>query len=297
MKQKNELGKGLRALLSSINTENPAPVEDVQSTRVNSVNMLPLEQIHPNKLQPRNAFDEERIQELAESIKTYGIIQPLTVRPTGNDQYQIISGERRYRASKLAGLKEVPVYLRQADDNEMLEMALVENIQREDLNPIEVAISYQRLSDECGYTQEELADRVGKKRSTVSNYVRLLKLPVEVQNALKNKTLTMGHARVIAGIDDLVLQLQLFKDIQKKEMSVRDTEKALQLYTRSRARRPVNVQSVQADRQMDLLEKKISMFFGYKASIQRKETGEGQIIIRFKNDQQLNDILDRLEES
>lgn len=298
MKQKNELGKGLRALLSSINTENSPAVGEIQNSRINSVNMIPIQQIQPNKLQPRNAFDEELIQELAESIKTYGIIQPLTVRHLEGDHYQIISGERRYRASRIAGLTELPVYIREADDNEMLEMALVENIQREDLNPIEVAISYQRLSEECGYTQEVLADRVGKKRSTISNYVRLLKLPVEIQTALKGKSLSMGHARVIAGIDDLMVQMQLFKDIQKKEMSVRDAEKALQHYTRSKSRRPVQSGPVQvtADGQIEILEKKISMFFGYKATIQRKENGEGQIIIRFKNDQQLNDILDRLEE-
>ncbi|MBK8955604.1 MAG: ParB/RepB/Spo0J family partition protein [Saprospiraceae bacterium] len=296
MKQKNELGKGLRALLSTINSDATVPVDITENTKVNKVSLISVDKIYANKQQPRHVFDEELIQELAESIKTYGIIQPLTVRQTGDDRFQIISGERRFKASQLAGLREVPVYIRHANDNEMLEMALVENIQREDLNPVEIAISYQRLSDECGYTQEQLAERVGKKRSTISNYVRLLKLPVEVQTALKAKTITMGHARVIAGVDDLLMQMQLFKDIQKSEMSVRDAEKTLQNYQRSKARKPVKPSARSIDQTIEVLEKKMSMFFGYKVQIQRKESGEGQIVIKFKNDHQLNEILDRIDE-
>jgi ParB family transcriptional regulator, chromosome partitioning protein len=234
MSQKNELGKGLRALLSNINTEPANRSAQTAETTVNAVNMVPIEQIHPNKQQPRHVFEEDLIQELAKSITTYGLIQPLTVRKLNEGHYQIISGERRYRASQLAGLKTLPVYIRTANDNEMLEMALVENIQREDLNPMEIAISYQRLADECGFTQEQLADRVGKKRSTISNYIRLLKLPLDVQAALKSKALTMGHARVIAGVDDLITQMQLFKDIQSKDLSVRETEKILQSYSRAK---------------------------------------------------------------
>ncbi len=297
MSQKNELGKGLRALLSSINTEPGVKMENESSTAVNAVRMVPIEYIRPNKQQPRHVFEEELIQELSESIQTYGIIQPLTVRELGPNEYQIISGERRYRASQKAGLKELPVYIRSANDNEMLEMALVENIQREDLNPVEIAISYQRLSDECGYTQEELSTRVGKKRSTISNYVRLLKLPVEIQNSIKSKSLSMGHARVIAGVDDLMLQLQLFKDIQKKDLSVREAEKMVQGFQKSKARKPLNSgvpQSVEAD--VRSLEQKFSAFFGYKTSIQRKASGEGQVVIKFKDDRQLNEIVDRLDE-
>jgi len=298
MKQKSELGKGLKALLTSINTDPVARVEAAESTAVNSVNLLPIDQLFANRHQPRHVFDEELIAELAESIKTYGIIQPLTVRQTEPGQYQVISGERRLRAAKLAGLEMLPAYIRTADDNAMLEMALVENIQREDLNPLEIAISYQRLCDECNYTQEQLAERVGKKRSTVANYIRLLKLPVEVQNALKAKTLTMGHARVIAGVDDLLVQMQLFRDIQQRDMSVRDAEKTAQAYSRKQARRPVNPKSPQVnDKQIELLEQRMSQFFGYKASILRKENGEGQIVIRFKNDNQLNDIFDRIDEA
>ncbi len=296
MSQKSELGKGLRALLSNINTETGVKNNPVSSTAINAVSVIPIAQIHPNKQQPRHVFEEELIKELADSIKTYGIIQPLTVRKTNIDEYQIISGERRYRACLLAGLQEVPVYVRTANDNEMLEMALVENIQREDLNPIEIAISYQRLSDEYKYTQEELSSRVGKKRSTISNYVRLLKLPVEIQNAIKNKSLSMGHARVIAGVDDLIQQMQLFKDIQSKELSVRDAEKILQSYTKSKARRPVSPPPSTTQTQIKVLEDRMSAFFGSRVNINRKSNGEGQIVIKFKDDRQLNDILDRIEE-
>ncbi len=296
MSQKSELGKGLRALLSNINTETGVKNNPVSSTAINAVSVIPIAQIHPNKQQPRHVFEEELIKELADSIKTYGIIQPLTVRKTNIDEYQIISGERRYRACLLAGLQEVPVYVRTANDNEMLEMALVENIQREDLNPIEIAISYQRLSDEYKYTQEELSSRVGKKRSTISNYVRLLKLPVEIQNAIKNKSLSMGHARVIAGVDDLIQQMQLFKDIQSKELSVRDAEKILQSYTKFKARRPVSPPPSTTQTQIKVLEDRMSAFFGSRVNINRKSNGEGQIVIKFKDDRQLNDILDRIEE-
>lgn len=296
MSQKSELGKGLRALLSNINTETGVKNNPVSSTAINAVSVIPIAQIHPNKQQPRHVFEEELIKELADSIKTYGIIQPLTVRKTNIDEYQIISGERRYRACLLAGLQEVPVYVRTANDNEMLEMALVENIQREDLNPIEIAISYQRLSDEYKYTQEELSSRVGKKRSTISNYIRLLKLPVEIQNAIKNKSLSMGHARVIAGVDDLIQQMQLFKDIQSKELSVRDAEKILHSYTKSKARRPVFPPPSNTQTQIKVLEDRMSAFFGSRVNINRKPNGEGQIVIKFKDDRQLNDILDRIEE-
>lgn len=296
MSQKSELGKGLRALLSNINTETGVKTNPVSSSAINTVSVIPINQIHPNKQQPRHVFEEELIKELADSIRTYGIIQPLTVRKTNIDEYQIISGERRYRASLLAGLKELPVYIRTANDNEMLELALVENIQREDLNPIEIAISYQRLSDEYQYTQEELSTRVGKKRSTISNYVRLLKLPVDIQNAIKNKVLSMGHARVIAGVDDLIQQMQLFKDIQNKELSVREAEKFLQSYSRAKARRPVTPKPSNTLTEIKVLEDRMSAFFGYKVSIQRKATGEGQINIKFKDDRQLNDIFDRIDE-
>lgn len=296
MSQKNELGKGLRALLSNINTDQSQKSVAPASTAINTINIIPIDQIVVNKQQPRHVFEEELITELAESIKTYGLIQPLTVRKINLNEYQIISGERRFRASQLAGLKELPVYIRTANDNEMLELALVENIQREDLNPIEIGISYQRLSDECGYTQEQLSERIGKKRSTISNYVRLLKLPLDIQAALKNKTLSMGHARVIAGVDDLIVQMQLFKDIQAKDLSVRETERAIQSFAKASARRPLKSPPTNSNAQIKTLEDRLSAKFGYKVQIKRNATGEGQIIIKFKDDCQLNDLLDRMDE-
>lgn len=296
MSQKNELGKGLRALLSNINTDQSQKSVAPASAAINTINIIPIDQIVVNKQQPRHVFEEELITELAESIKTYGLIQPLTVRKINLNEYQIISGERRFRASQLAGLKELPVYIRTANDNEMLELALVENIQREDLNPIEIGISYQRLSDECGYTQEQLSERIGKKRSTISNYVRLLKLPLDIQAALKNKTLSMGHARVIAGVDDLIVQMQLFKDIQAKDLSVRETERAIQSFAKASARRPLKSPPTNSNAQIKTLEDRLSAKFGYKVQIKRNATGEGQIIIKFKDDRQLNDLLDRMDE-
>jgi len=296
MSQKNELGKGLRALLSNINTDQSQKSVAPASTAINTINIIPIDQIVVNKQQPRHVFEEELITELSESIKTYGLIQPLTVRKINVNEYQIISGERRFRASQLAGLKELPVYIRTANDNEMLELALVENIQREDLNPIEIGISYQRLSDECGYTQEQLSERIGKKRSTISNYVRLLKLPLDIQAALKNKTLSMGHARVIAGVDDLIVQMQLFKDIQAKDLSVRETERAIQSFAKASARRPLKSPPTNSNAQIKTLEDRLSAKFGYKVQIKRNATGEGQIIIKFKDDRQLNDLLDRMDE-
>jgi len=275
MSQKNELGKGLRALLSNINTDQSQKSVAPASTAINTINIIPIDQIVVNKQQPRHVFEEELITELAESIKTYGLIQPLTVRKINLNEYQIISGERRFRASQLAGLKELPVYIRTANDNEMLELALVENIQREDLNPIEIGISYQRLSDECGYTQEQLSERIGKKRSTISNYVRLLKLPLDIQAALKNKTLSMGHARVIAGVDDLIVQMQLFKDIQAKDLSVRETERAIQSFAKASARRPLKSPPTNSNAQIKTLEDRLSAKFGYKVQIKRNATGDG----------------------
>lgn len=296
MSQKNELGKGLRALLSNINSDQGQKTATPASTAINTINIIPIDQIVVNKQQPRHVFEEDLIKELADSIKTYGLIQPLTVRKINVNEYQIISGERRFRASQLAGLKELPVYIRTANDNEMLELALVENIQREDLNPIEIGISYQRLSDECGYTQEQLSERIGKKRSTISNYVRLLKLPLDIQSALKNKTLSMGHARVIAGVDDLIVQMQLFKDIQSKDLSVRETERAIQSFAKTNARRPVKAPVSNSNAQIKTLEDRLSAKFGYKVQIKRNATGDGQIIIKFKDDRQLNDLFDRMEE-
>jgi ParB family chromosome partitioning protein len=298
MNQKKELGKGLQALISNINREDSG--SKIPRTRPEAESyLIDLDKIKPNPHQPRRNFEDEALAELAASIKTFGVIQPLTVRKTNQDEYQIISGERRYRACLMAGLKQVPAYVRSANDQEVLEMALVENIQREDLNPIEIAITYSRLMEECDLTQEKLSERVGKQRSTISNYVRILKLSPEIQTAVKNKTLSMGHARVIAGINDLLYQNYLFKEILAKDLSVREAEKMAQLHQGARLsneRTVKEVSSVTTHPMIKPIEDRISAFLGTKVQINRKSDGSGQILIHFKSDQSLNDILDKFED-
>ncbi len=294
MSQKQELGKGLQALLSNINKDQkPKSNAEVVIAEQSIVQLMPLLKIKANPHQPRNYFDEDRINELAESIKNFGIIQPITVRKINADEYQIISGERRFRAAQIAGLKEIPSYIRSANDQELLEMALIENIQREDLNPMEIAISYQMLIEEFKLTHEVLADRVGKKRSTVTNYTRLLRLPPEVQSAVKANTISMGHARILAGIEDIMQQLIVFKEIQSKSLSVRATEEFAAQLQRKNARKPVG-ETKSPTSELKAIENKISEFFGAKAIITRNSKGEGNIMIKFKSDESFNEILDRI---
>ncbi|MFN0048873.1 MAG: ParB/RepB/Spo0J family partition protein, partial [Cytophagales bacterium] len=219
--RKSVLGRGLAALISDADETD---LEYNHAHGTSNINDIPLDHIEVNTFQPRNYFDEEALLELAESIKVQGIIQPITVRKLADQQYQIISGERRYRASKLAGLNAIPAYVRVADDQQMLEMALIENIQRENLNPIEISLSYQRLMTECSLKQEELGDRVGKNRATVANYLRLLKLPPDIQIAVRDNRISFGHARAIISIDSVENQLAVFKRIVNEELSVRKTE-------------------------------------------------------------------------
>ena len=220
MAKKSALGKGLGALIKQ-------PEINISEKQAFATNKIDISLIEVNPYQPRTRFDNESLEELAASIKQLGIIQPITVREISDDKYQIISGERRYRASLIAGLSEIPAYIRQAEDNNMLEMALVENIQREDLDAIEIAISYQCLIEECQLTQENLSERVGKKRSTIANYLRLLKLPPEIQMAIKQKQISMGHARALVNIENTDNQLQLFHQIIENELSVRQVETAV----------------------------------------------------------------------
>ncbi len=294
MSQKQELGKGIKALLGNIKKE--ALTENEIHSK-SSINFIPLNQIVVNSQQPRNEFDQSELNELAHSIKTLGLIQPITIRKLSENQYQIISGERRFRASKIAGLQEIPAYIRTANDNEMLEMALVENIQRVDLNPIEIAITYQRLLEELQITQEQLSDRVGKQRSTISNYARLLKLSPDIQSAVKSNTISMGHARVLVGFDNLILQKQLFDATISNHLSVRALEKLAQEFskklTKNTIPKSVNPESVSP--MIRSLQDKLSSTLGTKVEIKRNEKGDGQIIIRFKNDQALNEVLDRLD--
>src|SRR6201990_1350321 len=233
---KDALGKGIRSLLQSIDADLKTTSGELKSSVVEAVtNMLriPLDQIETNPRQPRLEFDEQALQELAHSIRLHDIIQPVTVSRLPNGKYRLISGERRFRAAKLAELKDIPAYVRQADDQQLLELALLENLQREDLNAMEIALSYKRMMEELTYTQEQVAERMGKERSTVTNYIRLLKLPPDIQVAVRNGELSMGHARALINIDTVDKQLYLFHEIKSKQLSVRQTEELVRKLYRS----------------------------------------------------------------
>lgn len=292
MNKKNEVNKGLRSLLSNIEkTSSIAERSQLVKELTNSIAMIQPEWIEVNPFQPRTEFDENALQELAKSIQISGLIQPITVRSLGGNKYQLISGERRLRASKIAGLKEIPAYVRVANDQEMLEMALVENIQRSDLNALEVAISYQRLMDECSLTHEALADRVGKERSTISNYVRLLKLPAPIQNSIKDGQISMGHARALAGIENLALQLQLHKDVTENSLSVRALEAKIKNINTTLQHNKKGQQSPTAiDLEIKKIKEKISHSLGTKINIKRNAVGQGSIIIDFNSDEEFNKI-------
>ena len=238
-------------------------------------------------------MDEESLQELADSIKVLGIIQPITVRATENDRYQLITGERRFRASKLAGLEKIPAYVRGADNQGMLEMALVENIQREDLDAIEVALSYQRLIEECNLTQENMSDRVGKKRSTISNYLRLLKLPAEIQLGIRNKKITMGHARAVVNIEDPETQLMIYQQILKYDFSVRKVEEVVRELSEVKEEKEEKTakSKISHPEEYEKLEEHLSTYFESKVEFKKGSRGAGKIIIPFKNDDDLERII------
>jgi len=255
---------------------------------------LPIDQIVANKDQPRKHFDQKELDELVQSIETYGLIQPITVRKLTDETFEIISGERRYRASKQAGLEQVPVYVRLADDQTLLEMALVENIQRSDLNPVEIAISYSRLLEEFDITHKDLSERIGKERSTITNYVRLLKLPMSIQNALKNNSISMGHARAIAGIEKIDVQLSVFKEIVNKELSVRKAEELIRSYNAPKKSKAPKASTTHVDAQILKIQDELSAHIGSKVVIDRSAKGKGKFKIQFKNDDEFNAILESL---
>lgn len=297
--KKNDLGKGIAALLGSIEEEvnkSPEAAKEVVRELSHSVAMIPVNFVEVNPWQPRYDFDETALQELAESIKVHGLIQPITLRRMASNQYQLISGERRLRAAKAAGLSEIPAYVRIANDQEMLEMALVENIQREDLNPIEVANTYQRLIEECNLTHDKLSERVAKNRSTVTNMLRLLKLPPEIKKAIKEKRITTGHAKVLVGIDDIALQLMLFKRIVDEHLSVREIEEIARNYADAQNKKKAEKKTPSVDGEYKPAVDLMSAFFGSKIQFKRKPNGSGQIVVSFKNDNDLNRILDLIEE-
>jgi ParB family chromosome partitioning protein len=292
--QKNDLGLGIRALLKGVDEASPAEQAEVVRTLSHSVAMIPIAEIEVNPYQPRKDFDQEALEELATSLKTYGLIQPVTVRRLSEGAFQLISGERRFRAAKLAGLEEVPAYVRLADDQEMLEMALVENIQREELNAIEVAISYQRLIDECQLTHEKMSERVGKQRSTITNHLRLLKLPPDIQRAIKERKLTMGHARALAGIQDYGTMDLLFKKTLAEDLSVRALESLIRNYSQGKSKTPVKSEEVPDSYKR--VEQTFKSFFGSgKLKIKLSGSNKGQILIPFDTVDELNSLLDRIE--
>lgn len=310
MAKKQALGRGLSALLESAAPQGkektepasvvtaekePSPVQPVLAEIGNvagPISLLRISQIEANPFQPRQEFDKDAMRELAQSIKELGLIQPITVRKISAQKYQIISGERRFRASQMAGLEEVPVYVRSANDQAMLEMALVENIQRENLNAIEVAISYKRLMEECNLNTERLAERVGKDRTTVTNYVRLLKLPPEIQIGIIEKKISMGHARALINTEPEAKKLKIYKLILEKDLSVRRVEElakeddAPKLFKTEKPILPLEFQKMQAD---------LRLKFGKKAKLQRSPHGLGKVEIPFATDDDLQRIVDMLE--
>lgn len=302
--KKKALGRGLSALLENGETDittTKSPLA-ANNTLAGTIPLLDISQIEANPFQPRTHFEEEALNELSLSIKEHGIIQPVTVRKLGYDKYQLISGERRFRASQLAGLKQIPAYIRIANDQSMLEMALVENIQRENLDAIEVAISYQRLIDECNLTQEQLSEKVAKQRSTVTNYLRLLKLPAAIQMGIRDGIITMGHARTLINAGDKERQLELYKIITENELSVRGAEEL------ARGEKPKTVKNIKDEMQEQkkqgsvpslnnehkTIENNLKEFFSADVQLSIAKSGKGKIILPFESEQDLKIILEML---
>ena len=301
--KRNALGKGLGALLSDNDIVNPKStgLPPIVSKN-NSIDTIDINLIETNPYQPRDSFETEALKELAASIKVQGIIQPLTVRKLANNAYQLISGERRLRASKLAGLTEVPVYIRAANDQEMLEMALIENIQRENLNAIEVAISFQRMLDECSLKQEELGDRVGKNRSTVTNYLRLLKLPPVIQAALRDSKISMGHARAMISMDSIDKQLYAFEEVLKNDLSVRKLEDLVRsmsdknaVKSTDKTKSPAAKAEQAFSSEYQRIQSDLAAKFDAKVSLKADKNGSGNIQIPFISTDDLNRILEMLD--
>jgi ParB family chromosome partitioning protein len=293
---KDQLGKGIRSLLQSIDTDlkttsgqlKPSVVEHVTSS-----SRIAVQDIEPNPKQPRREFEETALQELAASIKTHDIIQPVTVSKLSNGKYRLIAGERRWRAAKLAGLKDIPAFIRQANDQQLLELALLENLQREDLNAMEVALSYKRMMDELEYTQEQVADRMGKDRSTVANVIRLLKLPPDIQLAVRKGTLSMGHARALIALELVDAQLIAYKEIVAKGLSVRQTEALVQQLKKQlpAVKKSKNSTSASPYRR---IEDKLATHFSTRVRIKQSKRGDGQLIIEYYTTEELNKILRQL---
>ena len=306
MSKKKALGRGLSALLSDntpeekldVDIQSPATGTSESTSAISGIAEIPVEEIEVNPFQPRTHFDQEALQELSESIKVHGIIQPITVRRLTHNQYQLISGERRFQASKLAGLKTIPAYIRSANDQQMLEMALIENIQRENLNAIEIALSYQRLISECSLKQDELGERVGKNRATVTNYLRLLRLPPDIQIAVRDNKLSMGHARAIINVESPDKQLYIFKKTLEEDLSVRKVEELVrEMSPKKTEKLEGNSSSSTApapSREITQLQSRLSSHFGTRVVV-RSDSGKGEIKIPFLSVEDLNRIIDILK--
>lgn len=294
--KKDALGKGIRSLLQNIDADLKSAAGTLRPETIQQstgIMRIDLGQIEVNPKQPRKDFDETALSELAASLKMHDIIQPLTVSKMPNGKYRLIAGERRYRAAKIAGLKDVPVYVRQANDSQLLELALLENLQRENLNAIEVALSYKRLMDELDYTQEQVAERMGKERSTVTNYIRLLKLPPDIQVAVRNGTITMGHARALINVELVDKQLHLFNEIKKKELSVRQTEELVRkLYQQSGGvKNPVKGGLPPAFKK---IEDNLASHYNTRVKMHHTKNGSGHITFEYYSLEELNALLDKL---
>ena len=294
---KDLLGKGIRSLLQNIDSDLKTTTGSLKTNVVEaatSVSRIPIEQIQTNPRNPRHDFDETALNELAASIKLHDIIQPLTVSKLSAGKYQLIAGERRYRAAAKAGLKDVPVYIRQANDAELLELALLENLQREDLNAIEIGLSYKRMMDELNYTQEHVAERMGKERSTVTNYIRMLKLPPDIQLAVRNGVVSMGHARALINIDTVDKQLYVFNEIKNKELSVRQTEELVRTLYKTK---PADVKSsakTGLPPAYKRIEDNLASHFGTKVKLNHHNKGYGSITLEYYSLDELNKILDQM---
>ena len=285
-KKFNALGRGLDALIST---------EEVRTQGSSTINEISIDQIEANPNQPRREFDPEALQELANSIQQIGIIQPITLRQISENRFQIIAGERRWRASQLAGLKSIPAYIRTAKDENVMEMALVENIQREDLNSVEIALAYQHLLEDSGMTQEKISERVGKSRAAIANYLRLLKLPAQVQMALQKKEIDMGHARALLSLNSPSLQIKLFNEIQKEGYSVRKVEEMVQLLNNGEqietGKKKITAKNTNIPEEFGILKKKLSDFFSTKVQMNCTAKGKGKISINFANEDELVRII------
>jgi ParB family chromosome partitioning protein len=294
---KDALGKGIRSLLQSIDADLKTSTGHLKNTvveSVTSVNRIPVDDIEANPKQPRRDFDEQSLHELASSVKRHDIIQPITVSKLPSGKFRLISGERRLRAAKMAGLKDIPAYVRQANDQQLLELALLENLQREDLNAMEISLSYKRMMDELELTQEQVAENMGKDRSTVTNYIRLLKLPPDIQVAVRNGELSMGHARALVNVDTVDRQLYIFSEIKNKGLSVRQTEALVRnLYKQAVGVKKTAKSSMPQGFQK--IEDNLASHFGTRVKLKSSRNGSGQITIEYYSLDELNSIIRKID--